>query len=99
MRFLHGLNQDMKVQYNLNYWQFGDFLGVGPGSHSKISNQQEIIRYRKIKPLKSYIKNQKSAELKIITGNELDMDLAMNLLRIKNGLQHQDLTIDLPASF
>ena len=27
------------------------------------------------------------------------MDLAMNLLRIKNGLQHQDLTIDLPASF
>jgi hypothetical protein len=27
------------------------------------------------------------------------MDLAMNLLRIKNGLQHQDLTIDLPESF
>ena len=27
------------------------------------------------------------------------MDLAMNLLRIKNGVQHQDLTIDLPASF
>ena len=27
------------------------------------------------------------------------MDLAMNLLRIKDGLQHQDLTIDLPASF
>ena len=86
-------------QHNLNYWQFGDFLGVGPGSHSKISNQQEIIRYRKIKPLESYIKNQKSADLKTIAGNELDMDLAMNLLRIKDGLQHQDLTIDLPASF
>ena len=39
------------------------------------------------------------ADLKIIAGNELDMDLAMNLLRIKNGLQHKDLTIDLPASF
>ena len=86
-------------QHNLNYWKFGDFLGVGPGSHSKISNQQEIIRYRKIKPLESYIKNQKSADLKTIAGNELDMDLAMNLLRIKDGLQHQDLTIDLPASF
>jgi len=86
-------------QHNLNYWKFGDFLGVGPGSHSKISNKQEIIRYRKIKPLEGYIKNQKLADLKTIAGNELDMDLAMNLLRIKNGLQHQDLTIDLPASF
>ena len=86
-------------KHNLNYWQFGDFLGVGPGSHSKISNKQEIIRYRKIKPLEGYIQNQKSADLKTIAGNELDMDLAMNLLRIKNGLQHQDLTIDLPESF
>ena len=86
-------------QHNLNYWQFGDFLGVGPGSHSKISNKQEIIRYRKIRPLEGYIQNQKSADLKTIAGNELDIDLAMNLLRIKNGLQQQDLTIDLPESF
>ncbi|MDA8781256.1 radical SAM family heme chaperone HemW [Gammaproteobacteria bacterium] len=86
-------------QHNLNYWQFGDFLGVGPGSHSKISNKQEMIRYRKIKPLEGYIQNQKSADLKTIAGNELDMDLAMNLLRIKDGLQHQDLAIDLPESF
>jgi len=86
-------------QHNLNYWWFGDFLGVGPGSHSKISNKQEIIRYRKIKPLEGYIQNQKSTDLKTITGNELDVDLAMNLLRIKDGLQHQDLTTDLPASF
>ena len=49
-------------QHNLNYWQFGDFLGVGPGSHSKISNKQEIIRYRKIRPLEGYIQNQKSAD-------------------------------------
>jgi len=88
-----------KSQHNLNYWQFGDFLGVGPGSHSKISNNQEIIRYRKIKPLEGYIQNQKSADLKTITDDELDMDLAMNLLRVKDGLQHQDLLIDLPASF
>ena len=88
-----------KSQHNLNYWQFGDFLGVGPGSHSKISNKQEIIRYRKIKPLEGYIQNQKSADLKTITDDELDMDLAMNLLRVKDGLQHQELLIDLPASF
>ena len=86
-------------QHNLNYWQFGDFLGVGPGSHSKISNEQEIIRYRKIKPLEGYIKNQRSTDLRAICDNELDMDLAMNLLRIKNGLKKKDLTISLPESF
>ena len=58
-------------QHNLNYWQFGDFLGVGPGSHSKISNEREIIRYRKIKPLEGYIKNQRSTDLRAIFDNEL----------------------------
>jgi oxygen-independent coproporphyrinogen-3 oxidase len=86
-------------QHNMNYWQFGDFLGVGPGSHSKISNEKEIIRFRKIKPLEGYIQNQRSTDLKIISDNDLDMDLAMNLLRIKNGLLQQDITIKLPASF
>mgnify|MGYP001296341933 FL=1 len=86
-------------QHNLNYWQFGDFLGVGPGSHSKISNEQEIIRYRKIKPLEGYIQNQRSTDLRTIADNELDMDLAMNLLRIKNGLQQKDLSMSLPESF
>jgi len=86
-------------QHNLNYWQFGDFLGVGPGSHSKISNDKEIIRYRKIKPLEAYIKKQKTTNLKTISNNDLDLDLAMNLLRIKKGLQQQDLSIRLPSSF
>jgi oxygen-independent coproporphyrinogen-3 oxidase len=86
-------------QHNMNYWQFGDFLGVGPGSHSKISNEEEIIRFRKIKPLEGYIQNQRSTDLKKISDNDLDMDLAMNLLRIKNGLQLEDITIKLPASF
>jgi oxygen-independent coproporphyrinogen-3 oxidase len=86
-------------KHNMNYWQFGDFLGVGPGSHSKISNEEEIIRFRKIKPLEGYIQNQRSTDLKKISDNDLDMDLAMNLLRIKNGLQPEDITIKLPASF
>ena len=86
-------------KHNMNYWQFGDFLGVGPGSHSKISNEEEIIRFRKIKPLEGYIQNQRSTDIKKISDNDLDMDLAMNLLRIKNGLQLEDITIKLPASF
>ena len=72
---------------------------MGPGSYSKISNEEGIIRFRKIKPLEGYIQNQRSADLKNIADNDLDMDLAMNLLRIKNGLQQQDLVTTLPSSF
>ena len=86
-------------QHNMNYWQFGDFLGVGPGSHSKISNEEGIIRFRKIKPLEGYMQNQRSTDIKNIADNDLDIDLAMNLLRIKNGLQQQDVATNLPASF
>ena len=88
-----------QCQHNLNYWQFGDFLGVGPGSHSKISYQNEITRFRKIKPLEGYIKNQKTTDLVSIEGDELDLDLAMNLLRIKNGLQREEINVALPESF
>ena len=86
-------------QHNLNYWHFGDFLGVGPGSHSKISNDKKIVRYRKIKPLEGYIKNQKTTDLKTIVEDDLDLDIAMNLLRMKNGLEQRDLSIKLPKSF
>lgn len=88
-----------KSQHNLNYWQFGDFLGVGPGSHSKITATNEITRFRKIKPLDGYIKNQRTADKSIVTGDDLDMDLAMNLLRIKGGIFKEDISTELPTSF
>ena len=86
-------------QHNLNYWHFGDFLGVGPGSHSKISNDKKIVRYRKIKPLEGYFKNQKTTDLKTIGEDDLDLDIAMNLPRNKKGLRQRDLNIQLPMSF
>ena len=86
-------------QHNLNYWKFGDFLGVGPGSHSKISHQDEIVRFRKIKPLEGYTKDQKTTDRVSIRGDELDLDLAMNLLRIKNGLHPDEISFALPESF
>ena len=86
-------------QHNLNYWQFGDFLGLGPGAHSKSTLGSEITRFRKIKPLNGYISNQITTDHTIIRGEELDMDLAMNLLRVKNGVTHDQLGFELPKSF
>lgn len=33
-----------KCQHNLNYWRFGDYLGIGPGAHAKISLPDRIVR-------------------------------------------------------
>ena len=86
-------------KHNVNYWQFGDFLGVGPGAHSKITSDGEISRFRKIKPLDGYIKQQTMADHTIVKGDELDMDLAMNLLRIKSGIKQDQISTVLPESF
>ena len=85
--------------HNVNYWQFGDFLGVGPGAHSKITLDEEISRFRKIKPLNGYIKKQTMTDRTILQGDELDMDLAMNILRIKNGINQDQISTLLPESF
>ena len=85
--------------HNVNYWQFGDFLGVGPGAHSKITLDGEISRFRKIKPLNGYIKKQTMTDRTVVEGDELDMDLAMNLLRIKNGINQDQISTLLPESF
>lgn len=48
---------DKQCQHNLNYWQFGDYLGIGAGAHGKISDaaQQRIIRRWKEKHPQSYL--------------------------------------------
>ena len=44
-----------QCQHNLNYWQFGDYLGIGAGSHSKITHNNKIIRINTCKNPKIYI--------------------------------------------
>ena len=71
--------------HNLNYWNYGDYLGIGPGSHSKISIKEKSIRFTKLKKVSSYIEDQAPKLRQSIEGNELDMDIAMNFFRLKNG--------------
>lgn len=71
--------------HNLNYWNYGDYLGIGPGSHSKISIKEKSIRFTKFKKVSSYIEDQAPKLMQTIEGNELDMDIAMNFFRLKDG--------------
>jgi len=91
-----------KSNHNMNYWMYGDYLGLGPGAHSKITQETSIKRMIKLKKLKSYIKNPSKTVDTNITSDSYDLDLAMNLLRIKGGLSLKELEtshIYVPDSF
>lgn len=79
-------------RHNMNYWMYGDYLGLGPGAHSKITMKNSITRMIKLKKVGSYINNPSKTVNTSITPETYDLDLAMNLLRIKDGVSFEDLT-------
>ena len=93
-----------QCRHNLNYWQFGDYLGIGAGAHAKISNAatQTITRISKEKHPRTYLE---AAHNRISTSAELSTDdvileFAMNSLRLDHGFTRAAFTAatSLPAS-
>ena len=78
-------------RHNMNYWMYGDFLGLGPGAHSKITNENSIKRMVKLKKVASYIKSPSQVAEQEVSIDGYDIDLAMNLLRLKNGVSFNEL--------
>jgi oxygen-independent coproporphyrinogen-3 oxidase len=87
-----------QCRHNLNYWQFGDYLGIGAGAHAKISNAatQTITRISKEKHPQTYLEAASSND-RISTTAELSMDdvileFAMNSLRLDSGFSRAAFT-------
>lgn len=80
-----------QCQHNLNYWQFGDYLGIGAGAHGKLSNaaDQTIIRSWKVKQPKDYL--AKAATVNRVSGSknlsrdDAGFEFIMNALRLNEG--------------
>ena len=77
--------------HNLNYWRFGDYLGIGAGAHGKITlpAEQQIIRTRKIRQPASYLEHTDNtlAGCETITTAELPIEFMMNALRLSAGTE------------
>lgn len=76
-------------RHNLNYWQFGDYLGIGAGAHSKLSFHNRIIRQMRHKHPREYM-DHALAGTPVQTENqvlqsELPFEFMMNALRLTNG--------------
>jgi oxygen-independent coproporphyrinogen-3 oxidase len=80
-----------QCQHNVNYWQFGDYLGIGAGAHGKITHTQpgHIERYWKYKSPQQYLAGLKSGQFtgsrQTILHQDLPLEFLMNHLRLKTG--------------
>jgi oxygen-independent coproporphyrinogen-3 oxidase len=80
-----------RARHNLNYWQFGDYLGIGAGAHSKLSFPDKVIRQMRHKQPQTYMQ-QVAQGTPIQTGhevarNELAFEFMMNALRLNEGFE------------
>lgn len=78
-----------QARHNLNYWQFGDYLGIGAGAHSKISFPHRIIRQMRHKQPKTYLDQTRSGrpvqEEFEIGRDDIGFEFMLNALRLNNG--------------
>ncbi|WP_439860122.1 radical SAM family heme chaperone HemW [Pseudomonas sp. MBLB4136] len=80
---------DRAARHNLNYWTFGDFLGIGAGAHAKLSSPQGVIkRSWKTRLPKDYLDAGKrfSAGERLLEADELPFEFLMNVLRLTDGV-------------
>ncbi len=84
---------DHQSEHNLNYWQFGDYLGIGAGAHSKITLglSAQIRRQIKHKHPSTYLKKAQSTgrivETRWLDKNNLPFEFLLNQLRIKQAFR------------
>ena len=82
--------QDKQSRHNLNYWRFGDYLGIGAGAHAKITSaaSQDITRRWKIKHPDTYLSANPGKHISgesILTRQDAAFEFMMNALRLKQG--------------
>lgn len=81
---------DHMCRHNLNYWQFGDYLGIGAGAHSKLSFHDRVVRQMRTKHPQRYGESVKQgthiADTRTLTRDDLPFEFMMNALRLNGGV-------------
>lgn len=84
-------NTSHQCQHNLNYWKFGDYLGIGAGAHSKLTDlaTSTIKRYVRHRIPQSYIekstRENSISQEKSLSKTDLPLEFMMNSLRLRQG--------------
>ena len=90
---------DMQCAHNLNYWRYGDYLGIGAGAHGKISSgaSGDILRRWKVKNPRDYLQHSKTDKRiggdELITLDNRPFDYMLNALRLSEGFSIKDFEV------
>ena len=78
-----------RCRHNLNYWQFGDYLGIGAGAHGKLSFAERIMRQVRWRDPARYVEQalagQPVAQQHEVTARDLPFEFMLNALRLRDG--------------
>ncbi|WP_238946312.1 radical SAM family heme chaperone HemW [Vandammella animalimorsus] len=83
-----------QCRHNLNYWQFGDYLGLGAGAHSKLSFAHRIVRQVRVRDPQRYMQTalagQAIAQEHEVARQDLPFEFMLNALRLRSGFLLSD---------
>ena len=78
-----------RSRHNLNYWTFGDYLGIGAGAHAKLTFLESIRREARLRQPQAYMRAALSGkpilEAREVAANELAFEFMLNALRLVEG--------------
>lgn len=87
----------MECKHNLNYWRFGDYIGIGAGAHGKVSFPDKITRQVRERHPEIYMQNMETkgnalVESKEVLASDLPFEFMLNVLRLTNGVATNTFT-------
>lgn len=91
---ISAFTKNKRCTHNLNYWSFGDYIGIGAGAHGKISFPDKILRTTKERHPETYMRqilegqtgNQALLETREVSASELPFEFMLNALRLVEGV-------------
>ncbi|HAX18696.1 MAG TPA: oxygen-independent coproporphyrinogen III oxidase-like protein [Hydrogenophaga sp.] len=82
--------------HNLNYWQFGDYLGIGAGAHSKLSFAHRVVRQVRAREPRLYMDKARAGDAVVsveeVARRDLPFEYMLNALRLRHGFELQDFS-------
>ena len=84
--------KDQECKHNLNYWRFGDYIGIGAGAHGKISFPDKVTRQVRERHPETYMQAMESKgnaliESRDVSAKDLPFEFMLNTLRLTNGVE------------
>ena len=85
-----------RCHHNLNYWQFGDYLGLGAGAHSKLSFAHRVVRQVRFREPRLYMEKALAghclSQEEEVSRADLPFEFMLNVLRLKDGFSLQQFS-------